>query len=60
MGLTVARDTGITPVARVRHPGGASIRRSLVVGDALLTVSDAGILASDLRTLAPRGYAAFG
>ena len=54
--------------ARHRHhagragaaPGGASIRRSLVVGDALLTVSDAGILASDLRTLAPRGYAAFG
>jgi uncharacterized secreted protein with C-terminal beta-propeller domain len=60
VGLTVARDTGITPVARVRHPGDASIRRSLVVGDALLTVSDAGIMASDLRTLAPRGYAAFG
>jgi uncharacterized secreted protein with C-terminal beta-propeller domain len=59
VGLTVSRETGITPVARVHHPGAAPVRRSLVVGDALYTVSDAGILASDLRTLAPRGYAAF-
>ena len=59
VGLTVSRDTGITPVARVHHPGSAPVRRSLVVGDALYTVSDAGIQASDLRTLAPRGYAAF-
>ena len=59
VGLTVSRDTGITPVARVHHPGSAPVHRSLVVGDALYTVSDAGIQASDLRTLAPRGYAAF-
>ena len=58
-GLHVARDTGVTPIARVTHPGSATLRRSLVVGDALYTVSDAGILASDLHTLAPRGYAAF-
>ena len=31
----------------------------LVVGDALYTVSDEGILASALGTFAPRGYAAF-
>ena len=60
VGLTVSRETGITPVARVHHPGSAPVHRSLVVGDALYTVSDAGIQASDLRTLAPRGYAAFG
>jgi uncharacterized secreted protein with C-terminal beta-propeller domain len=59
VGLHVARETGITPIARVQHPGSASVRRSLVVGDALYTVSDAGILASDLGALAPRGYAAF-
>jgi uncharacterized secreted protein with C-terminal beta-propeller domain len=60
VGLTVARDTGITPIARVAHPGSAPVRRSLVVGDALYTVSDAGVQAADLRTLAPRGYASFG
>jgi uncharacterized secreted protein with C-terminal beta-propeller domain len=60
VGLHVARDTGVTPIARVGHPGSATVRRSLVVGGALYTVSDAGILASDLGTLAPRGFAAFG
>jgi hypothetical protein len=59
VGLTVSRETGITPVARVRHPGGAPVRRSLVIGDALYTVSDAGVMSSDLLTLAQRGYAAF-
>ena len=58
-GLHVARDTGVTPIARVSHPGSATVRRSLVVGDALYTVSDGGVLASDLGTLAPRGYASF-
>ena len=37
----------------------APVRRSLVVGDALYTISDTGMLASDLDTLAPRGWAAF-
>jgi Beta propeller domain len=59
VGLTVSRETGITPIARVRHPGTAPVRRALVVGDALYTVSEAGIMAGDLLTLAPRGYAAF-
>ncbi|HSJ73456.1 MAG TPA: beta-propeller domain-containing protein, partial [Miltoncostaeaceae bacterium] len=59
VGRTVSREAGITPIARVRHPGAAPVRRSLVVGDALYTLSDAGIMASDLGTLAPRGYAAF-
>ena len=64
VGLHVARDTGITPIARVGHPGDpestwAPVRRSVVVGDALFTVSDTGVMASDLQTLAPRGWAAF-
>ncbi|MGD9573806.1 MAG: beta-propeller domain-containing protein, partial [Thermoleophilia bacterium] len=65
VGLNVDRATGITPIARVAHPGDpdvdwAPVRRSLVVGTTLYTVSDAGIMGSDLGTLAPRGWAAFG
>jgi len=64
VGLDVSRTTGITPIARVSHPDGrggewAPVRRSLVVGDAVLTVSATGVLASDLTTLAPRGWAPF-
>ncbi len=63
VGLTVARDTGITPIARVRHPDApdswSPVRRSLVVGDALYTVSDTGVMASTLATLAPRGWVSF-
>ena len=64
VGLNVARDTGITPIARVRHPDGGAesgspVRRSLVVGSALYTVSETGIMASELTTLAPRGWLAF-
>jgi len=64
VGLNVARDTGITPIARVRHPDGGGeswspVRRSLVVGNALYTVSETGIMASDLTSLTPRGWLAF-
>ena len=37
----------------------ARVRRSLVVRDAVLTVSDAGVKSSSLATLAERGWAAF-
>ena len=64
VGLDVAPATGITPIARIRHPGDEDsyrpVRRSLVAGDALVTVSDGGILVSDLASLAPRGWLAFG
>jgi len=65
VGLHVARETGITPIARVHHPGDPQnswfpVRRSVVVGDALYTLSEAGILASDLATLAPRGWLKLG
>jgi uncharacterized secreted protein with C-terminal beta-propeller domain len=61
VGLDVTRASGITPIARVRHPDdpGSPVRRSVVVGDALYTVSDTGVLGSSLDTLAPRGWAAF-
>ena len=35
------------------------VRRSLVVRDSVLTVSDAGVKSSSLATLAERGWAAF-
>ena len=44
---------------RIAHPTGMPISRSIVVGDALLTLSDAGLLASDLGSLAERGWLAF-
>jgi hypothetical protein len=63
VGLDVAPATGITPIARVRHPGAAQeydpVRRALVVGDVLVTVSEGGVRTSDLGTLAPRGWLAF-
>ena len=61
--MQLARDTGITPIARVRHPDPADVwspvRRSIVAGDALYTVSDTGVMGSALATLEPRGWAAF-
>ena len=39
--------------------GTAGIRRSLVVRDGVLTVSDAGVKSSSLAALAERGWAAF-
>jgi hypothetical protein len=63
VGLRVDPATGITPIGRVEHPHSASsfdpVTRSVVVGPALYTLSDAGILGSDLDTLAPRGFVTF-
>ena len=60
--LTVDREKGISLIGTVSHqpdkPDGqedwywmASIRRSIVIGDTVYTVSDAGIEASDIDTL---------
>ena len=35
------------------------VRRSIVVGDRLLTLSDQGLLSSDLATLAPGEWMSF-
>jgi uncharacterized secreted protein with C-terminal beta-propeller domain len=59
VGFRVGRTRGIHEVARIEHTPNAAIHRSLVVGDAVLTVSDAGVKASSLATLADRGWAAF-
>jgi hypothetical protein len=39
-------------VAKITHPAGAPIRRSLVVGNRLYTVSGGGVQADSLDTLA--------
>jgi uncharacterized secreted protein with C-terminal beta-propeller domain len=51
----------LVEVGRLSSPGpeGTGVRRALVVGEALYTVSDMGLAAHDLRTLAPLGTAAF-
>jgi uncharacterized secreted protein with C-terminal beta-propeller domain len=58
----VGRARGIDPLGRVDHRESprqyVGIRRSLVVRDAVLTVSDAGVKASSLSTLASLGWAA--
>jgi len=58
VGLKVSR-RGIDRVGRVQHDKSAQIRRSLVVRDGVLTVSDRGVLASSLTTFAERGFVAF-
>jgi uncharacterized secreted protein with C-terminal beta-propeller domain len=58
-GFRVGRARGIDSVARVAHEAAATIRRSLVVGDSVLTVSDTGVKSSSLATLADQGWAAF-
>ncbi len=59
VGFHVGRARGIDKVGQVEHPRAAAVRRSLVVGDAVLTVSDAGVRSSSLATLADQGWAAF-
>jgi uncharacterized secreted protein with C-terminal beta-propeller domain len=63
-GFRVGRKRGIDEVGRIEHgaatvPWSSAIRRSLVVGDSVLTVSDAGVESSSLDTLAAQGWAAF-
>jgi hypothetical protein len=48
-------NAGLTQVGRVAHPTGM-IRRSLVISDALWTVSDAGVMVNDLGALAQQAW----
>ena len=63
LGVRVRRADGIQTAGRVTHPGraandvGAVIRRSVVVGDVLYTVSDVGVKASALSSFADLGFA---
>jgi uncharacterized secreted protein with C-terminal beta-propeller domain len=64
VGYKVSRAGGISSVGKIDHEVGKltyapGIRRSLVVRNAVLTVSDAGVKSSSLATLAELGWAAF-
>jgi hypothetical protein len=63
-GFEIDRSKGITEVGRVEHDAGdypyqGTIRRSLVARGRLFTVSDRGVVASTLDTLAPVAFAPF-
>jgi hypothetical protein len=49
-------DSSVDERGRITPPDGSMIRRSIAVGDRLLTVSDTGVGSSDLTTLAAQGY----
>jgi uncharacterized secreted protein with C-terminal beta-propeller domain len=55
----VSRARGIAEIGRLEHAGGSAIRRSFVVRDSVLTVSDGGVLSSSLAALTDQGWAAF-
>ena len=52
LALRVTND-GLTPAGTLRQAGGDPVRRSLVVGDVVWTMSDSGLQASSLSTLDP-------
>jgi uncharacterized secreted protein with C-terminal beta-propeller domain len=62
-GFFVSRTSGITRVRRIAHPadptGLSAIRRSLVVGNTLYTVSGRGVMTSDLSSLVEKGFVPF-
>ncbi len=59
-------EESITRLGTITHPAvrgfpaGGQIRRSLVIGDTLWTLSDTGLKANELTTLAPLGWVPFG
>lgn len=58
-GFSLDRAAGIREVGRIAHGPDAQIRRSLVVGDRVYTVSEQGVKASRLDNLADVGWAPF-
>jgi len=63
MGYRVGRARGIELVGQITHPTGTAgwnaIRRSVVIGDSVFTVSDAGVASSSLANLSAQGWAPF-
>jgi hypothetical protein len=59
VGFEVDRERGIAPRGVLAHPGDAQIRRAVVIGDELLTISEAGVEASDIDTFAEDVWAGF-
>ena len=58
VGFTVEGDT-VEQTGRITQRDVHPIRRSVVVGDRLLTLSDSGVQANDLATLAERSWLAY-
>jgi uncharacterized secreted protein with C-terminal beta-propeller domain len=63
VGFHVGRARGIDEIGRIEHTAGKldwtpGITRSVVIRDAVLTISDAGVKASNISTLADVGWAA--
>ena len=58
VGAELDRERGITPVGTLTHPENSQIRRSVVIGDTLYTVSDTGLKASSLETFSERAWLA--
>jgi uncharacterized secreted protein with C-terminal beta-propeller domain len=64
VGITVGSDT-LTETGRVQHPasadygGSPAIDRSLVIGDRLYTLSQAGLMASNVASLAQEAWVPF-
>jgi Beta propeller domain len=54
-----ARRTALDVEGMITHPGSAGIRRALVVGDVLYTLSDSGLKGSSLGTFATRSWTDF-
>lgn len=52
-------DAQITEAGRIRHRDSSQIRRSLVVGDRLITLSETGLRTGDLQSLDERGWLVF-
>jgi Beta propeller domain len=57
---TITRLGTITPPPVPAFPADGQIRRSLITGATLWTLSDTGLKANDLATLAPLGWVPFG
>ena len=63
IGFELDRPRGIQEIGSIEHPSGdhwmGQIRRSIVVGDTVFTVSDLGIAGSDLTTLQETSWVGF-
>lgn len=64
VGVKISKD-GITRIRTISHPKDAddmvpTLRRSMVIGDRVFTLSDGGVGASRLDNLSPLGFTAFG
>ncbi len=60
VGAEIDPKRGISAIGTLQHPRDSQIRRSIVIGDTLYTVSDTGVKASAVETFAERGWLPLG